>query len=188
MSIDIRASGNDLWCPRHSSLFPSGVKFWQPSEHVTLARLLLHIFATVDEWITKMRRRRKAFWCTLQQEAISGKRKKKKWIKKEPKSPSWKQACNSKRGRRTYPLPALTLNMLTIALHKNNAIRRQLYLIPLCIMYIAYFSDTQQVARHKRYLWATECVLQNKNLSDFGSEIWTLEIKVSTVIKPCYLL
>ena len=152
MSIDIRASGNDLWCPRHSSLFPSGVKFWQPSEHVTLARLLLHIFATVDEWITKMRRRRKAFWCTLQQEAISGKRKKKKMDKEGAKISKLEAGLQFETRRRTYPLPALTLNMLTIALHKNNAIRRKLYLIPLCIMYIAYFSDTQQVARHKRYL------------------------------------
>ena len=38
MSTDIRASENGLWCPRHSSLFSSGVKFWQPSELGTFVR------------------------------------------------------------------------------------------------------------------------------------------------------
>ena len=40
---------------------------------------------------------------------------------------------------------ALTLNMLTITLHKNNAIRRQLYLIPLCMMYITFLSTPSQL-------------------------------------------
>ena len=40
---------------------------------------------------------------------------------------------------------ALTLNMLTTTLHKNNAIRRQLYLIPLCMMYITFLSTPSQL-------------------------------------------
>ena len=40
---------------------------------------------------------------------------------------------------------ALTLNMLTITLHKNNAIRRQLYLIPLGMMYITFLSTPSQL-------------------------------------------
>ena len=79
MSTDIRASENGLWCPRHSSLFSSGVKFWQPSELGTFAR-----------------RPRKVFFL--------GRERKKKWTKKEPNSPSSAQACYSKRERRTHPL------------------------------------------------------------------------------------
>ena len=44
MSTDIRASENGLWCPRHSSLFSSGVKFWQPSELGTFARRPRKVF------------------------------------------------------------------------------------------------------------------------------------------------
>ena len=118
MSTDIRASENGLWCPRHSSLFSSGVKFWQPSEPGTFAR-----------------RPRKAFF----------------WEEKEKKKDK-ERAKFSKFGagllfetRKKNTSFALTLNMLTITLHKNNAIRRQLYLIPLCMMYITFLSTPSQL-------------------------------------------
>lgn len=119
MSTDIRASENGLWCPIHSSLFSSGVKFWQPSELGTFAR-----------------RPRKVFFF--------GKRKKKKMDEERAKFSKFGAGLLFETRKKNTSF-ALTLNMLTTTLHKNNAIRRQLYLIPLCMMYITFLSTPSQL-------------------------------------------
>ena len=127
MSTDIRASENGLWCPRHSSLFSSGVKFWQPSELGTFVR-----------------RPRKAFFWE--------EKEKKKWTKKEPNSPSSAQACYSKRERRTHPL----LWHLICDNNSSQKQCDQTTVIFDTSLHDVYYIPfhTQLVARQKRCLWA----------------------------------
>lgn len=73
-----------------------------------------------------------------------GKRKKKKMDKERAKFSKFGAGLLFETRKKNTSF-ALTLNMLTITLHKNNAIRRQLYLIPLCMMYITFLSTPSQL-------------------------------------------
>lgn len=73
-----------------------------------------------------------------------GKRKKKKMNKERAKFSKFGAGLLFETRKKNTSF-ALTLNMLTITLHKNNAIRRQLYLIPLCMMYITFLSTPSQL-------------------------------------------
>ena len=73
-----------------------------------------------------------------------GKRKKKKMDKERAKFSKFGAGLLFETRKKNTSF-ALTLNMLTITLHKNNAIRRQLYLIPLGMMYITFLSTPSQL-------------------------------------------
>ena len=73
-----------------------------------------------------------------------GKRKKKKMDEERAKFPKFGAGLLFETRKKNTSF-ALTLNMLTITLHKNNAITRQLYLIPLCMMYITFLSTPSKL-------------------------------------------
>lgn len=73
-----------------------------------------------------------------------GKRKKKKMDKERAKFSKFGAGLLFETRKKNTSF-ALILNMLTITLYKNNAIRRQLYLIPLCMMYITFLSTPSQL-------------------------------------------